>query len=308
MVVIFFGTPRFSLATLTGLRLNHQLKAVVTQPDKPKGRHLSIQPSAAKEWALQYNIPVLEPEDLREPAFLNSLRELKPEVIVVAAYGKILHRDLLELPKYGCLNIHASLLPRYRGAAPIQRALMDDMDKTGVTIMRMAEGMDTGDILDQAEVAIEPVDDGASLTAKLAEAGARLIIETLNEIESGSLKPVKQDEALATYAPPIAKAESDILWSWPAPRIVNLIRAFSPAPGAYTGWRQRRLKIWKARSVPHETPQGEFDVHDQTLLVGAGWGAIEVLELQPDGKKIMGAAEFIRGYRPQSGEKLGDLV
>jgi len=308
MVVIFFGTPGFALPILNGLRVRHQLKAVVTQPDKPKGRHLNIRPSAAKEWALQYNIPVLEPELLREPAFLNSLRALKPEAIVVAAYGKILHRDLLDLPKHGCLNIHASLLPRYRGAAPIQRAIMDDMEVTGVTVMQMAEGMDTGDILDQAEVAIGPEDEAASLAAKLAEAGARLILETLSEIESGSLKPIKQDEALATYAPPIAKAESDIVWSWPAPRIVNLIRALNPAPGAYTCWRQRRLKIWKALSVPHETLQGEFDIHDKTLLVGAGWGAIEVLELQPEGKNIMGAAEFIRGYRPRSGEKVGDLV
>ncbi|MDP1808030.1 MAG: methionyl-tRNA formyltransferase [Actinomycetota bacterium] len=308
MIIIFFGTPQFALPTLAALHLNHELKAVVTQPDKPKGRRLSIRPSATKEWAVQHSIPILEPESLRDPAFFNYLFELKPDVIVVAAYGKILHPDLLELPKFGCLNIHASLLPRYRGAAPIQRAIMDDMDVTGVTIMRMAAGMDTGDILDQAEVAIAPVDDAASLTAKLAAAGARLILETLNEIESGSLRPIKQNEALATYAPPLAKAESDIIWSWPAPRIVNLIRALSPAPGAYTGWRQKRLKIWKARSVPHETPQGEFGVHDKTLLVGAGWGAIEVLELQPEGKKVMGAAEFIHGYRPQSGEKVGDLV
>lgn len=308
MVVIFFGTPRFALPTLNALRLSHQLKAVVTQPDKPKGRRLSVQPSAAKEWAVQNSIPVLEPESLRDKSLFSRLAGLAPDVIVVAAYGKILPSDLLELPKYGCLNIHASLLPRYRGAAPIQRAIMDDMDLTGVTIMQMAAGMDTGDILDQAEVAIDPEDDTATLTAKLAEAGARLILETLSDVESGSLKPVAQDENLATFAPPIAKSEGNIDWSQPGQRIVNLVRALSPAPGAYTGRRGKRLKVWKARSVPHETPPGEFGLHGATLLIGTGWGSVELLELQPEGKKIMDAAEFVRGHRPETGEKLGNLL
>ena len=305
MDVVFFGTPQFTLPTLSSLRLKHALKAVITQPDKPRGRHLKVTRSAAKEWALEHAIPILEPESLRDSGFVKAMKDINPEVIVVAAYGRIIPKELLDIPRFGSINIHASLLPRYRGAAPIQRAIMDDMDKTGVTIMQMDEGMDTGDILKQGEVLIEPRDNAASLTAKLAKIGADLLIETLPRLVEGGLEPVTQDESLATLAPPITKEELAIDWSLPAPRIVNMVRALDPAPGAHTTWRGKRLKILKARDVSHETPPGEFNIIEETLLIGTGLDSIEVLELQPEGKKVMGAAEFIRGYRPQSGECLG---
>ncbi len=305
MDVVFFGTPDFALPTLAALASKHEVKAVVTQPAKPRGRRLKISPSAVKDWAGQHNIPILEPEQLRDPNLLNSIKELRPDVNVVAAYGRIIPRELLDIPRLGSINVHASLLPRYRGAAPIQRAIMDDMDKTGVTIMQMDEGMDTGDILSQGETLIEPGDNAALLTARLAEMGAELLIETLASLEAGQAQPIKQDESQATLAPPIAKEELSIDWSLPAARIVNLIRALDPAPGAHTAWRGRRLKIFKARDVPHGTPTGRFEIFDETLLVGTGQDAIEVLLLQPEGKKVMGAAEFIRGYRPKTGENVG---
>jgi methionyl-tRNA formyltransferase len=304
MILVFFGTPLFAIPALERLYAHHEIKSVVTQPDKRKGRNLKLSASAVKIRALELDIPVLEPEVLRAPEFLDKLREQEPDAIVVAAYGKILPPEILDLPRFGCINIHGSLLPHYRGAAPIQRAIMDDMDKTGVTIMQMAQGMDTGDIMMQAEVAVAPHDDTASLSVKLAEIGAGLILRTLEDIQSGAVVPRVQDESQATYAPPIAKEESEIIWSRPANTIVNLIRAMSPAPGAYTRWQGKRLKFWKADSVPRKGRPGELLIHENTLLIGTGLDALEVLEIQPEGKKRMTATEFVRGYRPNSGDKL----
>lgn len=303
MKTVFFGTPRFAIPALEQLYLEHDVIAVVTQPDKRKGRSMRYGQSEAKAWALAKHIVILEPELLNETGFLHSMREIDPDVIIAAAYGKILPPELLNLPKYGCINIHASLLPHYRGAAPIQRAIMDDMDKTGVTIMQMAPGMDTGDILKQAEIVIDPRDDAASLTERLAVAGAAALLEVLASLESGEFAQRRQEESLATYAPPIAKEESKIPWDWPATRIANLIRALSPAPGAYTLWHGKRLKIWKAASIVRETlSPGEIAVYGETLLIGSSQGALEVFELQPEGKRRMSTKEFVRGYRPKSGE------
>lgn len=308
MVVIFFGTPAFAIPTLERLCGAHEVSGVMTQPDRPSGRNLSVKPAPVKVAAREMHIPILEAESVRDAALWRELESAAPDVIVVAAFGQIIPRELLEIPRYGCINVHASLLPRYRGAAPIQRALMDDMDRTGITIMQMDVGMDTGDILRQAEVLIGPEDDAGLLGAKLAEAGADSVIEALAEIEAGTARPRAQDAGQATYAPPIKKEESEIDWTLPGPRINNLIRALGPAPGAHTQWRGKRLKITKARSVPHETPPGMVDVHGESLFIGAGQGAVEALRVQPEGKQGMSAAEFVRGYRPVSGERMGDLI
>lgn len=308
MIVVFFGTPAFAIPTLERLSGVHEVSGVMTQPDRPRGRNLSVKAAPVKVLALDKHIPILEAESVRDAALWRELEATAPDVIVVAAFGQIIPKELLEIPRYGCINVHASLLPRYRGAAPIQRALMDDMDRTGITIMQMDEGMDTGDILRQTEVLIGPEDDAGLLGAKLAEAGAESVIDVLAEIEAGTTRPRAQDAGQATYAPPLRKEESEIDWTWPGLRITNLIRALGPAPGAYTQWRGKRLKMKKARSVPHETSPGMVDVHGESLFIGSGQGAVELLRVQPEGKQEMSAAEFVRGYRPVSGERMGDLI
>jgi methionyl-tRNA formyltransferase len=303
--LVFFGTPAFALPALTALTGEHRIKAVVTRADRPRGRGLEPRPSPVKSWALENNVPVLQPERLKDPLFLEALSELEPDAIVVAAYGKIIPPEILELPPYGCINIHGSLLPNYRGAAPIQRAIMNGAESTGVTIMQMDAGMDTGDMLKQVEVAIGPEDDSGSLSEKMAAAAVEPLLQTMRELAAGDARPIKQNEAEATYAPPIVREESEIDWSKPAAEIARKIRGLTPAPGAHTHWRGRRLKVKRARPVQATAAPGIVAVDGDRFLVGAGGGCLEIAEVQPEGKKSMSGAEFVRGYRPRAGDAVG---
>lgn len=306
MIIGFFGTPIFAIPALEALLTRHELKVVITQPDKPKGRRLDVKPSPVKTWALEHNIPVLEPEVIKGSEFISDLSSLNLDALVVAAYGKFLPPPILSLPDHGCINIHGSLLPLYRGAAPIQRAIMDGAKTTGVTIMRMDEGMDTGDMFAQGSIEIKPTDDAAAVSDKLSRLGADLLMTVLDDIARGDSRAQKQDDAAATYAPPIEKAELEIDWAKPASTIVDLVRALSPAPGARTSRRGKLLKIGSARATAADGGgPGLILEDDGRLLVGAKEGSVELIEVQPEGKRSMSAAEFIRGYRPQTGETLG---
>lgn len=306
MDLLFFGTPAFSLTPLEKLHQRHRIKAVITQPERPRGRNLKLQPSPVKKWAEEAKIPVLEPNRVNDEDVINQIRLMAPEAIVVAAYGQILSADLLKVPKYGCLNIHASFLPALRGAAPIQRAIMRGFKKTGVTIMKMDEGMDTGAILDQAEVVIDINENSGALSGKIAALGAELIDKVLDKLADGKIVERPQTDDNATFAPPVKKEELRIDWQKSSLELVNQIRALQPAPGAFTFWRGRRLKIGGAE----EAEMGEADpgvtiIENDQLLVGTGLGVLKISEVQPAGKRNMPADEFIRGYRPLSGEIFG---
>ncbi|MCK4268501.1 MAG: methionyl-tRNA formyltransferase [Actinomycetia bacterium] len=306
MDLLFLGTPAFSLAPLEKLHQRHKIMAVITQPERPRGRNLKLQPSPVKKWAEEAKIPVLEPARVNDEDVVNKIRQMAPEAIVMAAYGQILSADLLKVPKYGCINIHASFLPALRGAAPIQRAIMDGLRKTGVTIMKMDEGMDTGVILDQAEIAIEVNDDSGTLSGKIAALGADLIDKVLDGLADGNIleKPQANDDA--TFSPPIKKEELRIDWRKSAPELVNQIRALQPAPGAFTIWRDKRLKIGGAEAMEMgKADPGVTIVENDQLLVGTGLGVLKISEVQPAGKKNMPTEQFIRGYRPRGGEIMG---
>lgn len=306
MHLVFIGTPDFAVPTLIELIKTHDVAAVVTQPDRPKGRHLHPAPSAVKEIASANSLPILQPETLKENIELeNNLRRIDPQAIVVAAYGKIIPKWLLELPESGCLNLHGSLLPEYRGAAPIQRAILDGRKITGVTSMLMDEGLDTGDILLQEEVAIEPDDDSGSLTAKMAVTGAHLIIKTLRELSENILKPISQNEEKATYAEKIAKEERLIEWCCEAAAVNNKIRALSPRPGAYTLFNGMRVKIFKAHTAGISGYHGDVLESGDRLTVAAGKSGLVIEEIQPEGKRIMSGEEFARGYRVAVGDRFG---
>lgn len=307
MNIVFFGTPEFGVTALQELCGEHRVLAIVTQPDKPRGRHGQPQPSAIKIKAREIGIPILQPEALVEASFMAALTSFRADAIVVAAYGKIIPKEILALPLYGCINIHGSLLPKYRGAAPIQRAIMDGVMTTGVTIMQMDEGMDTGDILRTEAVAVSPEDDSGSVTKKLSLVGAGLLLKTLSDIEVGGVEPRPQSSINEhpSYAPPLRKEEREIDWRRPAADIVNLVRALAPAPGAHSHWRGKRLKILRAKWANVSLSPGEFSISDETILVGAGDGAVELLLTQPEGKRVITAAEFVRGYRPGTGGLLG---
>lgn len=293
------GTPEFALPTLKKLKEKHEILVVITQPDKPKGRRLHPAISPVKEFSLKNHIPILQPENLKDNAQLEEqLRSLSLDVGVVAAYGNILPNWLLELPKYGCINLHASLLPQYRGAAPIQRAIMDGKKETGVTSMRMSEGLDEGDIYLQAKVEIEPDDNTDTLGKKLAEVGAELIMKTLEGIESRSLTPKPQDNTRATFAEKIVKEESRIDWRENYQKIWCRVRALAPSPGAYTVINNKRVKVLAAepKKVSGFTP-GAVVSTNKELVIAAGDGAVLLKTVQPEGKRAMSGEEFLRGYR-----------
>ncbi len=245
--VVFMGTPEFSVPAREQLLLDqHQVVAVYTQPDRPAGRGRKLTPSPIKHLALEHGIPVEQPERLKPPEVQARLRAYAPDVMVVAAYGLILPRAVLEIPKHGCLNIHASLLPRWRGAAPIQRAILAGDAETGVTLMQMAAGLDTGDMLLKAVTPIGPGDTAQELHDRLAEQGAQLLLDCLEDLQAGRLRPEPQDEALATYAEKLSKAEAELDWFLSAAVLDRQVRAFNPWPGCYTRWREKQLKIIEA--------------------------------------------------------------
>lgn len=299
MRIIFMGTPDFAVASLDALiEAGHEILAVVTQPDRPKGRGNKLTFPEVKTRALALQLPVYQPEQVKEERFLQLLEEYHPDVIVVVAYGRILPQSILDLPVYGCINVHGSLLPEYRGAAPIQRAVLDGRCETGVTTMRMDIGMDTGDILLQAKLPITEEDTTGSMFDKLAKLGGKLLIDTLNGLEEGTITPQKQDDSRATHAARILKTDEEIHWEDSAEKIACQIRGLSPAPVAYTLWEGQRLKLWKAHTCATETgkiPGTVVAINKASFLVQTGKGCLEVLEVQPAGKKAMPAKAFCNG-------------
>ena len=313
MKIVFMGTPDFAVPTLDALlRGGHQVAAVVTQPDKPKGRGKSVLMTPVKERALEYGIPVYQPERIRkDDAFFEILSELSPEVIVVTAFGQILPKRILDLPRYGCINVHASLLPRYRGSAPIQWAVINGDKESGVTTMMMDVGLDTGDMLEKTIVTLEPKETGGSLFDRLSLAGGELILSTLQKVQDGTLSRTPQPEAEATYAGMLDKALGRIDWSLPAAVIERLIRGLNPWPSAYTHYEGKTLKLWAADVVSEEICGGETAVCGQivkkekdALLVKTGQGFLKIRELQLEGKKRMDTGSFLRGYPVAEGTVL----
>ena len=305
MRVIFMGTPDFSVGTLNALiDAGHDVCLAVTQPDKPKGRGKEMQFPPVKEAALSHGIEVFQPVKVREAACVEKLAEYKADVIVVIAFGQILPKEILELTPYGCVNVHASLLPKYRGAAPIQWSIIDGEDVTGVTTMQMDEGLDTGDILLKTVVLITAEETGESLHDKLSEAGAALCVETLKGLEEGSIVPEKQGETPTRYASMLNKKMGNIDWNMSAKAIEQLIRGLNSWPSAYTYWGEKVVKIWKAEVSEIQTqaePGTVTEVTKESFFVQTGEGTLVVKELQIPGKKRMQADAFLRGYHLEEG-------
>lgn len=311
MKIIYMGTPDFAVAPLEAiLKAGHEVTAVVTQPDRQKGRGREIQYSPVKECALSYGIPVLQPLKIKEKDAVEELRKYPADIFVVAAFGQLLSEEILNMPRFGCINIHASLLPAYRGAAPIQWCVINGEEKTGVTIMQMAKGMDTGDILLQKEVVLDEKETGGSLFDRLMETGAELIVEALPKIEAGELTPVVQKEELATYAGKITKDMGNIDFAKSAVTIERLIRGLNPWPSAFTHYKGKILKIWEADVVSecanaeNPVPGTVIAMDKESFTLATGEGALRIRSLQPEGKKRMSCAEFMRGYEVKVGEAL----
>jgi len=317
--IVFMGTPEFAVPSLQALLAEgYRVAAVVTQPDRPKGRKRVLTPPPVKVEAERHGIPVLQPEKLRHPDAVEALRQLAPDLIVTAAYGQILPKAVLELPKFGCINIHASLLPKYRGGAPIHYAVMRGEAVTGVTIMYMAEGLDTGDMLSKVEVPIGDDDTTGSMFVKLSAAGAELLQRTLPELLAGRLEAVPQNEAEAVYSPNIRREDELIDWSAPALAIFNQVRGLNPFPGAYTLWNGEVFKVW-ACAKPQvadgtaSVASGAGAARPGTVLQGGasgievmtGAGTIWLTRVQPAGKKALDAAELARGKTLAVGTMFG---
>ncbi len=309
MKIVFMGTPDFAAEALRALiAAGHEITAVVTQPDKPKGRSGQLQPPPVKECALEHNIPVMQPRRIKNPEAIAELKTYEADVYVVAAFGQILSQEILDIPRLGSINIHASLLPKYRGSAPIQYVILDGEEKTGVTIMQMDAGIDTGDMLYKKEVKIEAEDTFETLHDKLMYLGGEAIVEALPLLEEGKLVPVKQDNNLSCHAPMIQKTMGEINFADSAAKIDRLIRGLNPWPSAYTSYKGKQLKVWKALPVegkPGQTPGQVIAVSKNSVTVAAGEGALEILELQLEGKKRMTAHDFLLGVKMEPGEVLG---
>lgn len=309
MRIVFMGTPDFAVEALNALvTAGHDVAAVITQPDRPKGRGNKLAFPEVKTRALELGLPVYQPASVKDATFLELLQQYAPDVIVVVAYGRILPESVLMLPRYGCINVHGSLLPAYRGAAPIQRAVLDGCAETGVTIMQMDTGMDTGAMLLQGSLPITSEDTTGTMFDKLARLGGELLVTALQGLEAGNIQPTPQDESQATYAARILKEDEVIDWQQPAETIFCQIRGLAPAPGAYTIWNGQRLKIWKSRVVQRDTglvPGTIAEVGKDSLLVQTGQGCLELLELQPAGKKAMPARAFCNGGSVKTGSRFG---
>lgn len=306
MRVIFMGTPDFAVASLQALIAHHQVLAVVTQPDKRKGRGKAIIYSPVKEEALKAGIPVLQPEKVRDEDFIRQLEELEPEVIVVAAFGQILPEKILDMPPFGCLNIHASLLPAYRGAAPIQWAVINGEKETGLTIMYMEKGLDTGDMIEKEVVPVDPKETGESLHDKLAEKSGPLILRVLDEISAGRAKRTRQDDSASSYAPMLSKKTGHIDWSKDAASIERLVRGLNSWPSAYTFFKGKTLKIWdcdvEEANDPERVREGTVtEVARNSFTVGTGRGLLVVKEVQLQGKRRMPVRDFLLGHNLEPG-------
>ncbi len=307
--VVFMGTPAFAVPSLRALAAHYEVTLVVTQPDRPAGRGRALVPTPVKAAARELGLELYQPDSLRSPEALEVLRQARPDVIVVAAYGEILRQNVLSLPPFGCVNVHASLLPRHRGAGPIAAAILAGDAVTGVTIMLMDAGMDTGPMLAQAEEPIHPDDTTATLTPRLAELGAQLLIETLPRWLAGELTPQPQDSAQATYAPMIRKEDGLIDWTDPAVAIERAVRAFDPWPGAYTFWQGRRLRIARAEALPAwcgpQEPGTVVGLGAGAAAVVTGEGALRLVDVQLEGKRCTDCCSFVCGQPGLIGSVLG---
>jgi methionyl-tRNA formyltransferase len=306
----FCGTPRFAVPTLEKLvEAGFRIPLVVTQPDRPKGRGLELVPSPVKQSALKLNLPITQPDRVKtNDEFRAQLTALKPDAIIIVGYGRIIPQWMLDLPPLGNINLHASLLPKYRGAAPIQWAIANGETLTGVTTMRIDAGLDTGDILLQRELPIAPDDTSETIAPRLASIGADLTVETLRRLQAGTIQPCPQDNSQSNLAPILKKEDGLVDFSRPASEIFNRMRGFQPWPGAYTKFRGKILQIVKAHPVLDAVPPAELRPTSDRLVVGCGQNtSLELLEIQLEGKKRTTAQDFTRGYRPKPGEKLGAL-
>ena len=310
MKVIFMGTPDFSVGTLEALiEAGHEVALVVTQPDKPKGRGGKMQYTPVKEVAVAHNIPVYQPKRIREPECIEELRKYNADIMVVIAFGQILPKEILEMTPYGCVNVHASLLPSYRGAAPIQWAVINGEKVSGVTTMQMNEGLDTGDMLLKVEIPLDEKETGGSLHDKLAEAGARLCVETLDALKAGTVTPEKQGDSPTAYAKMLDKHMGKIDWKMSAKEIERLIRGLNPWPSAYTRWNEndKGMKIWEAEVAEGQTDKVAgtvVEVAKDGFFVQTGDGLLKITALQIPGKKRMDTGAFLRGYQMETGTVL----
>jgi methionyl-tRNA formyltransferase len=314
MLLVFCGTPRFAVPTLEKLvAAGHSVPLVVTQPDRPRGRGMELAVSPVKDAAIRLGIPVVQPATIKNNAtFREQLAAIKPDAIIVVGYGRIIPQWMIDLPRFGNFNLHASLLPKYRGAAPIQWAIASGESITGVTTMRIDAGLDTGDILLQREIPITLEDTAETLSPRLASIGADLIVETLRELENGKVHPMPQDHSQATLAPILKKEDGRMDFARSASDLSNRLRGFQPWPGAYTTFKNKTLQVRRAQPAQQAmnlTP-GETAVDGPRLYVGCGMHknsgtALELIEVQLEGKRRMSAQEFVNGYRPQSGDHLG---
>lgn len=309
MKIVYMGTPDFAVAPLEALiRAGHQVTAVVTQPDKQRGRGKEVQMTPVKECALKHNIPVFQPIKIKEKEAVDRLREYPADIFVIAAFGQLLSEEILAMPPFGCVNIHASLLPSYRGAAPIQWAILNGEKETGVTIMQMEKGLDTGDMLLKKAIPIDPKETGESLHDKLMEVGAELIVEALPLIESGKIIPEKQEDSKSSYASRLNKEMGHIDWNKDAEELERLVRGLNSWPSAYTSYRGKTLKIWEADvsgeqsgKLPGEITQVGKDFVD----VACGRDTLRIYSLQLEGKKRMAVKDFLLGYEIKQGMMLG---
>lgn len=309
MKAVFMGTPEFSVGTLDAMcKAGHEVVAVFTQPDKQKGRGKSVLMTPVKERALELNIPVYQPEKLKEDENYELLKELNPDVIVVVAYGQLITKRILDLPKYGCINVHASLLPKYRGAAPIQWAVIDGEEVSGVTIMKMDESLDTGDMIMKTELVLDEKETGGSLHDKLAIEGANLLVKALEALENNTATYTKQDDSKMTYAKKLTKELGNIDFSMPSKEIERLVRGLNPWPSAYTTYDDKNMKIWDV-DVTDKQFDGEngeiVEVSKNDFTIKTSDGGIIVKEVQLQGKKRMDAGSFLRGTKVEKGVILG---
>jgi methionyl-tRNA formyltransferase len=296
--IVFIGSPEFALPTLRLLADNYPVVGVVTQPDRPSGRGKVLTPPPVKRLALELGLPLIQPERMRRPEAMQALHDWQPELIVVAAFGQILRQDVLDLPRYGCLNVHGSLLPRWRGAAPVQAAILNGDSLTGITIMCMDAGVDTGPMLDQRSLPIRPQDTTRSLGEAMAELGARLLLETLPPYLAGSLQPQPQEASLATYAPMLKKEEGLLNFDLPALQLERRVRAFNPWPSAYTFYQKQILKVHRAGvlDVKGGIPGARF-IYQGMPAIACGEGSLVLDEVQPAGKRPMPGKVFLQGAR-----------
>lgn len=311
MKTIFMGTPDFAARALEAIiKKGHEVVAVYTQPDKPKGRSKKLIPSEVKVMAEKYDIPVYQPVKLREAENVEKIKEIDPEIIVVAAYGQILPLSILEIPEFGCVNIHASLLPKYRGAAPIERCIIDGEEKTGVTTMYMAEGLDTGDMIESVETPITAEDTGLSLTERLSDMGAELIISTMKKLEAGTATRTPQDDSKSNYAKMLDKAMGKLDFTKPAAELERLIRGLIPWPCAYTSIEGKSAKIIKACVVENKEEDAKpgqiIEVAKKYFVIACGKDALKILRITPEGKKEMDTVAFLNGNHIEKGIICGE--